>query len=135
MASPLETLGPDAQVPGVADGQDAGQRLALLALLVTGVTYAATLRFDFVFDDRPQIVENVFMRSWSSVPGFFTHQVWDTVVSGGIGNFYRPLFLVWFVLNYKLFGLNPVGWHFTTVAVHLLATYKVYRLASRSAGQ
>src|SRR5258706_15634720 len=76
MASPLETLAPDAQGPGVADGQDAGRKLALLALLLTAITYAATLRFDFVFDDRPQIVENVFMRSWSSVPGFFTHQVW-----------------------------------------------------------
>jgi Flp pilus assembly protein TadD len=116
-------------------GGDAGRKLALLALLLTAVTYAATLRFEFVFDDRPQIVENVFMRSWSSVPGFFTHQVWDTVVSGGIGNFYRPLFLLWFVLNYKLFGLNPAGWHFTTLAMHLLATWLVYLLARRITGQ
>src|SRR5581483_1267367 len=34
-------------------------------------------------------------------------------------------------VNYSLFGLNVVGWHVTSLAMHLLATCMVYRLAAR----
>jgi len=103
----------------------------LLALLLTALSYAASLRFEFVFDDQPQIVENQQLRSWSSAPGFFTHHLWAQLAPEGMGNFYRPLFLLWLLLNFKMFGLHAAGWHAATVAVHVLATWLVFRLALR----
>ena len=38
------------------------------------------------------------------------------------GNYYRPLFLLWFRLNHAMFGLDPKGWHLTTVLCHVAAT-------------
>jgi protein O-mannosyl-transferase len=130
----MVTSSPDIPHAEVPTQEDAGRKLMLLALLVTAVAYMGTLRFAFVFDDLPQIVQNQSIRTWVSVPAFFTQHLWETVASGGLGNFYRPLFLAWFVINYKLFGLNPVGWHLTTALVHLAATYLVYRLARRITG-
>ena len=107
------------------------RKLLWIALLLTVVAYVGTLRYEFVFDDDPQIVHNFLLRNWHSVPRFFTQHLWAQVAPEGKGNFYRPLFLLWFLLNYKLFHLQPLGWHVTTVAMHVLVTFLVYRLARR----
>ncbi len=114
-----------------ADVHRSARWLLPLALVLTALVYVDTLRFEFISDDFPQIVDNPAIRSWASVPGFFTHHVWDVVISGATGNFYRPLFLVWFVAIYKLVGLNLLGWHLATLLVHLTVTFLVGRIATR----
>ena len=47
------------------------------------------------------------------------------------GNYYRPVFLLWLLINRTLFGLSPFLWHFGVIAVHLLVTLLVYMLARR----
>jgi len=49
------------------------------------------------------------------------------------GNYYRPIFMLWMRLNNALFGFRPWGWHLTTVLMHVLATFFVFRLARRLA--
>lgn len=41
-----------------------------MVLLVTAITYVGTIRFDFVYDDFPQIVYNPFLRAGISCPSF-----------------------------------------------------------------
>jgi 4-amino-4-deoxy-L-arabinose transferase-like glycosyltransferase len=98
---------------------------------VTLLAYLPTLRFDFVHDDRGQILANPALRSWQAVPGYFTAHVWSAVAPAFLGNDYRPLFLLWLRLNAAVFGFHPAGWHFTTIVAHLAATYAVIRLAAR----
>jgi Flp pilus assembly protein TadD len=43
--------------------------------------------------------------------------------------YYRPLFDIWYAVNYHLFGLNPAGWHATMVALHLLVVFLVFEIA------
>jgi tetratricopeptide (TPR) repeat protein len=114
----------------------AGQRrfvvFALLMILVlTFVSYLDALWFKFVLDDRYQIVDNTWLRSWSYLPRYFTADVWAFRHPSIPGNLYRPLFLVWLRLHYVLFGLNPWGWHLTTVLAHVGVTFLVYLLAFR----
>ncbi len=47
---------------------------------------------------------------------------------GELGNYYRPLFLLWLRVNDAVFGNHPWGWHLTTVLAHVLATLLVYSL-------
>ena len=96
------------------------------------VVYLRALGFGFVFDDRYQILDNAWIRSWHFLPSFFTHHVWmfnDPTVAGG--NYWRPLFLTWLLINHTLFALKPVGWHLTSILAHVAVTWLVYRLASR----
>ncbi len=102
-----------------------------IVLILTFAAYAPTLRYQFVHDDRGQIVENPAAHSWRAVPTYFTAQVWAGVMPEELGNYYRPLFLVWVRVNDAVFGNNPWGWHLTTVLAHLLATLLVYLLALR----
>jgi len=103
----------------------------VFVLALTFAVYAPTLRYQFVHDDRGQIVENPAVHSWHFVPTYFTTHVWAAVMPEGVGNFYRPVFLLWLRINDAVFGNHAWGWHFTTILVHVFSTLLVYLLAVR----
>jgi Gpi18-like mannosyltransferase/thioredoxin-like negative regulator of GroEL len=100
----------------------------------TFLAYLGTLRFQFVHDDRGIIVDNPATHSWHAVPGYFVTAVWQGVAPTYLANAYRPVYLLWFRINDAIFGLHAVGWHFTSVVAHVVATYWVLRLAYRIFG-
>lgn len=102
-----------------------------LALLLTFAAYSGTLRYQFVHDDRGQIVENPAVHSWRYAPRYFTEHVWASVYPEEWVNYYRPVFLVWLRANDMLFDGHPWGWHLTNVLAHLVVTLLVYFLARR----
>lgn len=103
----------------------------IIVLALTLLAFIGTLSYQFVYDDKGQIVENPFLGSWQYMPRYFTEHVWSHVHPNGTGNYYRPIFMLWLLINRTLFGLNPVWWHLATVVVHLCVTLLVYRLARR----
>src|SRR5574340_712765 len=103
--------------------------LPLLLLAATFIVYVGTLQFEFVYDDMGQIVNNPVVHSWRYLPWYFHSNVW--MQQYAVGNYYRPLFLFWLLLNYTLFGLQPLFWHLTTVLAHLAVTWMVYLLVRR----
>jgi hypothetical protein len=131
----------DASLPEVKGELDHGisatsPRLAswwgiAIVLALTFAVYVPTLRYQFVHDDRGQIVENPAVHSWRAVPTYFTAQVWAAVMPEELGNYYRPLFLLWLRANDVVFGNRAWGWHLTTILAHLLTTFFVYLLAWR----
>ncbi len=102
-----------------------------LILAAVFLSYSDTLWFQFVLDDRFQIGDNTWLRSWRYLPRYFTGDVWAFMHPSFPGNLYRPLFLLWFRLQYIAFGLNPWGWHFCTILAHVGVTLLVYYLAVR----
>jgi len=100
-----------------------------VVLVLTFAVYIPTLRYQFVHDDRGQIVENPAVHSWRFVPSYFTSQVWAGVMPGELGNYYRPLFLLWLRINHAAFGNHAWGWHLTTILAHVLTTLLAYLLA------
>ena len=102
-----------------------------VVLALTFAVYLPTLRYQFVHDDRGQIVENPAVHSWHLVPTYFTSHVWAAVAPQELGNYYRPLFLLWLRVNDAVFGTHAWGWHFTTLLAHVLATLLVCLLALR----
>lgn len=105
-----------------------------LILLATFLVYSNTLGFNFVYDDRGQILANVQVHAWRYVPHYFLERVWSFAYPGIHGNYYRPLFLLFLLLNYKIFGPYAAGWHLVSVAAHMGVTYLVYVLARRLTG-
>jgi tetratricopeptide (TPR) repeat protein len=107
-------------------------RLALaLILVLVFLAYLNTLWFQFVHDDQFQIVQNTWLRSWRYLPRYFTGAVWAFMHPTLPGNYYRPLFLLLFRLEYMAFGLRPWAWHLCTVLMQVGVTALVYRLAVR----
>jgi hypothetical protein len=105
-------------------------KVPIAILFLTFLAYARVIGYEFVYDDVGQIVENRNLQSWSEVPLYFTQHSWSHADSGG-GTYYRPLFLVWLLLNRSLFGLAAWAWHTSALSLHLLCTLAVYFLARR----
>src|SRR5581483_2519320 len=126
---------PDAEAASAVSGKPASFTApqwaapAFVATL-TFLAFAASLRFDFVYDDRVQILANPWLDSWRSVPRFFTESF--AAFTGNTGSaFWRPLFLLWLLLNRSLFGLAPWGWHLAAIVLHCTAAVLAYFLARR----
>jgi Tfp pilus assembly protein PilF len=103
--------------------------IEVLVCLVTFLAYLPTLTFGFVYDDKPVIVDNPIIRSWHFLGDYFTPHIAGAAQSSG--TFYRPVTVLWFRLNLLIFGLDPGGWHFAMLALHVLMTYLVFVLAAR----
>lgn len=81
--------------------------IAILGALI----YSNTLTAAFQFDDKLNIVDNLFIRN--------------------IGNLWPPSGSRWFglltfSLNYMVGGLNPVGYHLVNICIHVLTALSVY---------
>jgi tetratricopeptide (TPR) repeat protein len=111
-------------------GESAIRILLLLALCATYFVYVATTKFQFVYDDRAQILYNVRVHSTRFFPQYFTQAVWAQP-QGLPENYYRPLFLCWLLGNFNFFGISPTGWHFTSILLHLAVSLMVYLLGRR----
>jgi protein O-mannosyl-transferase len=105
--------------------------MELLLAAGTFLVFSGTLAFGFVYDDRMQILDNVAITRWSYVPQYFTKNVWALIDPHILANYYRPLFLLWLRINYALFGLNPMGWHALSVALHVIVVVQVFWLGRR----
>jgi tetratricopeptide (TPR) repeat protein len=88
------------------------------------LVYVNSLTGEFLYDDIYQIVENPWVRDLSRVPQMFVTNVWE--FRGETSNYYRPLMYVSFVLCYKLFGLNALGFHIVNALLHTGASLLVY---------
>ena len=108
--------------------------LLFVVLMATAGAYVRTLGFDFVYDDQLQIVKSPAAHSWRFLPKYFATDVWRYAEPWSTPTYYRPIFLVWLLINYSLFGLDSSWWHFTTIAVHLAATLLLYVMARRLTG-
>ena len=106
-------------------------------LLVTALVCLRSLGNQFVLDDQVYIVGNRFIGQWSFLTkALYRDEFWfiDPKVPL-FSAYYRPVWLYWYWLNYRLFGLHPMGWHATTPMVHLTAVWLVYRIADRLTGE
>jgi Tfp pilus assembly protein PilF len=98
-------------------------------LVTTALAYAATLRFGFVYDDERQIYFNQTLTTWKTLPHLFMSHSWSFMQPGWAGNYYRPLFMSWLLVNRMVFGLSAPLWHAATLMVHLAATYMAFVVA------
>ena len=105
--------------PSRLDRRDALTVLALI--LLTALVFANGLTGAFVLDDQKQIVRNDLIRLPKFWATALTSDIWafqgerDTPWS----NYWRPGHVAWLILNYQLFGPNPLGWHVTNLLAHV----------------
>jgi tetratricopeptide (TPR) repeat protein len=102
--------------------------LVLLAVLTFAV-FANVLDGDFIYDDTRQILQNPVVRDRGQLWTAFTTDVW-AFKSGGtetVSDYWRPIFVLWLVINERLFGLeNTAGWHLANVLLHIATAVLAY---------
>jgi protein O-mannosyl-transferase len=106
-------------------------RLPLLVCALALLVYSRSLFCGFVRDDIPQIVNNRQVQSWDYLPQLLGSHLWSQVGAEWTVLFYRPIFSVWMLLVHTFGGLAPWFWHLSSILLHLVATYLVFRFCQR----
>ena len=101
------------------------QQLARLwpALLLVGLTagaYLPAMAGGFVWDDDDYVLDNPTLRSFQGL-----EQIW---LQPGTTRQYYPLVHTTYWLEYRLWGLDPTGYHVVNVLLHALSAVLVWRL-------
>jgi tetratricopeptide (TPR) repeat protein len=102
--------------------------LILIALLGFAV-YFNSLSGEFIWDDNLLVKQNIYIRSWANLGDIFTRHIGGgaTVVEGSS---YRPVQIITYMIDYSLWGLNPFGYHFTNILLHIFAALALYWLVT-----
>jgi tetratricopeptide (TPR) repeat protein len=97
---------------------------ALLLGVLAGLAFVPSLQNGFVYDDERYILLNPLIGAWS----------WDNLgallTQPYFGNFH-PLHHLAIALERAAFGVEPMGWHAVSLALHALNTALVLRLLLR----
>lgn len=96
---------------------------ALLIIIAASVPFVFSLGGRFVFDDQAMIVADKTIHSLSNIPKAFTHGL------GAGTHYYRPFVSVSYIVNYAMFGENPVGYKVTNLLLHVLCALLVFFFA------
>ncbi len=102
-------------------------------LAVCVVVFANSLGGEFVYDDTRQIVRNTLIQDNSLIWKALTSDVWAFKGDGtqAASNYWRPTFTLWNIINFRLFGMNPFGWHVTNVILHAGVCLMAFALLRR----
>lgn len=105
--------------------------LALPAILIlTAVVYSPALDDGFVFHDF------IHIGAAATTPaGEYVERILDPADGGeslfDTGRLYRPVFYMTFLVNHRLFGLDPFPYHVLSLCLHLLVVVCVWAFAQR----
>lgn len=93
----------------------------LICVTVPLIIYSNSLTVPFIFDDFMSVVDNPDIRDWINVkkhlfsgPEYSKHPE------------PRPLTFLSFAINYHFFSLNPLGYHLTNIAFHVLTVILIF---------
>ena len=96
---------------------------------ITFMVYARTLSLEYTkLDDSIFIVENAQYNSDAKNIGVsFQRGLFNPTKDA----YYRPLFLVDFILESRLFGIKPAGYHFTNLLFHIISVILLFLFFKR----
>lgn len=110
------------------------RKTAIIFLFVVGfLIYSANFSNSLFWDDDDWIKNNPFVHNFSHLKEIFTQNV---LAGFGLNsNYYRPLLLLSFAINYSLHGAFPFGYHLFSNLLHIGAGILVYLLLERALGR
>lgn len=120
---------------GISAGAFERKLKAIHLVIITAAIFAVYLNSiggGFVGDDNGFIETNLAIRDLGNIPDFFIASKtlagydadWGTII-------YRPLRTLSYAFDYALWGLNPAGYHITSIILHALVSITLYFLISR----
>ncbi|MCR4338076.1 MAG: tetratricopeptide repeat protein, partial [Candidatus Omnitrophica bacterium] len=94
-------------------------------LLITTFFYFPVVQNGFVLNDSNLIVGWELIKDLGNFPRFWI----GFIPPEGDPSYYSPLKTFFYALTHLCFGSSPLGYHLFILALHLLATFLVYRLS------
>jgi len=99
----------------------------LIICALTAVFYSNSLHNPFICDDEGLVLQNSLIKNWGSFYKAFTNDLYLATLANS--NFYRPLQIVLFMLDYHFWRFNPLAYHLTNIILQVLVAFLVYLFA------
>ncbi|MCG8429661.1 MAG: tetratricopeptide repeat protein, partial [Candidatus Omnitrophica bacterium] len=96
----------------------------LLLAVIGFLLYANALDGAFLLDDHHLITKNAHLRSFRHLDKIFTEDMGEA--GGESYNYYRPLQIVSYLIDYHFWKLDVRGYHFTSVLLHILTAFTLF---------
>ncbi|MDO8602961.1 MAG: tetratricopeptide repeat protein [Candidatus Omnitrophota bacterium] len=96
----------------------------LFIALIIVIVFSSSLKNNFAWDDKFLIVNNPNIKDLACIPKIFNNQLYEG--DGMHSNFYRPIQLLSFMADYRIWKLNPFGYHLTSLLLHIFNSALVY---------
>lgn len=88
--------------------------------------YLNSLSGRFIWDEEFLIENNRHIKEWIGIKNIFIE---DAGAGADIRtNFYRPLQALTYMIDYSFWRLNPIGYHFTNICLHVFVALSIYWL-------
>jgi len=100
----------------------------IIITTVFGV-YANTINNPFIWDDEEIIVGNALIRDWKNFSEIFKADVFGKTVKKG--NFYRPLQVFSYSIDYKFWKLWEPGYHIVNIFLHAISALLLFCLLKK----
>lgn len=111
----------------------AGRALPVIAIIILiFAAYSGALGNGFIWDDEFLIRDNTAIKSFANIPSVF--KTYLAATSGNVNTFYRPVQELSYMADYRIWGDNPFGYHFTNVTLHAACAVMLYFLSLRILG-
>ena len=95
--------------------------ISLLLIAAILIAYWQVKNFDFIcFDDKPYVTENCHVQSGLTVKSF----IWAFTTFDASN--WHPLTWLSHMLDCELYGLNPMGHHWTSLQIHIANTLLLF---------
>ena len=101
----------------------------MIIICAAVICYANSLAAPFLWDDEVLVLRNHYIKSWQHLRPIFGSSVFRGGGEGG--NFYRPLQIISYSLDYSLWGLRAFGFHLTNIILHSLVGLGIYLLITK----
>lgn len=97
-----------------------------LIIILGFIIYFNSLQGKFIWDDELLVKNNTYIKQLDKITKFFTADI--GVGSDARYNFYRPLQMLSYSLDYSFWRLNVLGYHLTNLLLHIFVTLSIYYL-------
>lgn len=92
--------------------------LIILLFLIIGFTlYVNSFQNQLFWDDEDNILRNQYIKSWQYLPKYFSENL--IAGAGLLSNYWRPLLLFVFSLEWQLWQDWPPGYHLVNTSFHI----------------
>jgi Tfp pilus assembly protein PilF len=123
----------------VNDKQFSCGLMPTIVLLVAAIfVFLPNVSSQFLLDDNILIKNNPFIRQLASPSDYLAQEDGildrDNWSSDFHTRYYRPLINLTYHIDYRLWGLNPTGFHFTNWLLHLITSLLLHQILLRLTG-
>ncbi|OGL46617.1 MAG: hypothetical protein A2W05_06955 [Candidatus Schekmanbacteria bacterium RBG_16_38_10] len=98
----------------------------LLITVLSFIPYINSLGNEFVWDDVDLVRDNPDVKSFKKFPELFLSPFGNPVQFKESPLFYRPLIFFSYMVDYKLWGTNPAGYHLSNIILHTLSSVFIF---------